>query len=101
MNRAGLEREDRGGQCDAGKRTNAERHDNPCSGGRDATRDCRASATSRACRSCRPPAERHATPFSAGRSPRLRLRRAFHRERGEWIVGSQYPCSKRNIGTML
>ncbi|RQT40549.1 hypothetical protein DF036_02760 [Burkholderia contaminans] len=42
-----------------------------------------------------------ATPFSAGRSPRLRLRRAFHRERGEWIVGSQYPCSKRNIGTML
>ncbi|RQT04015.1 hypothetical protein DF035_10690 [Burkholderia contaminans] len=42
-----------------------------------------------------------ATPLSAGRSPRLRLRRAFHRERGEWIVGSQYPCSKRNIGTML
>ncbi|ESS40654.1 hypothetical protein P355_2425 [Burkholderia cenocepacia KC-01] len=37
----------------------------------------------------------------AGRSPWFRLRRTFHRERGEWIVGSQYPCSKRNIGTML
>ncbi|RQU34915.1 hypothetical protein DF150_13785 [Burkholderia cenocepacia] len=37
----------------------------------------------------------------AGQSPRFRLRRTFHRERGEWIVGSQYPCSKRNIGTTL
>ncbi|AYZ63601.1 hypothetical protein EGY31_10525 [Burkholderia multivorans] len=26
---------------------------------------------------------------------------AFHRERGEPIVGSQYPRSKRNIGTTL
>ncbi|AYQ43458.1 hypothetical protein CVS37_32055 [Burkholderia lata] len=54
-----------------------------------------------ACRSSRPPAGRHATSQLAGRSPRLRLRRTFHRERGEWIVDSQYPCSKRNIGTML
>ncbi|RQZ62536.1 hypothetical protein DF057_09080 [Burkholderia cepacia] len=52
-----------------------------------------------ACRSSRPLPGRRAT-HPAGRSPRLRLRRAFHRERGEWIVGSQYPCSKRNIGTM-
>ncbi|GAU05393.1 hypothetical protein BSLA_02f3682 [Burkholderia stabilis] len=70
--------------------------------GRDATRDCRASATS-----CVPVMSSAAwVPFNegvkpAGRSPRFRLRRTFHRERGEWIVGSQYPCSKRIIGTML
>ncbi|RQR90623.1 hypothetical protein DIE04_27960 [Burkholderia sp. Bp8994] len=37
----------------------------------------------------------------AGRSPRFRLRGTCQRERGEPIVGSQYACSKRNIGTML
>ncbi|RQS65467.1 hypothetical protein DID96_26170 [Burkholderia sp. Bp8963] len=35
------------------------------------------------------------------RRPWFRLRRTLHRERGERIVGSQYPRSKRNIGTML
>ncbi|AYZ94504.1 hypothetical protein C6P87_09360 [Burkholderia sp. AU12872] len=34
------------------------------------------------------------------RSSRFRLRRTFQRERGERIVGSQYACRKRNIGTM-
>ncbi|RQS31096.1 hypothetical protein DIE03_14860 [Burkholderia sp. Bp8992] len=69
--------------------------------GRGATRACRASATSCApVTSCAAGgAIRCARP--AGRSPRFRLRRTFHRERGEWIVSSQYPCSKRNIGTML
>ncbi|PRE01406.1 hypothetical protein C6P77_10220 [Burkholderia ambifaria] len=41
------------------------------------------------------------TRAPAGRSPRFRLRRTCQRERGEPIVGSQYACSKRNIGTML
>ncbi|AXF24512.1 hypothetical protein CUJ89_29995 [Burkholderia pyrrocinia] len=38
---------------------------------------------------------------TGNRLPGFRLRRTLHRERGERIVDSQYPCSKRNIGTML
>ncbi|QDW54027.1 hypothetical protein FFI87_027995 [Burkholderia sp. KBS0801] len=69
--------------------------------GSDAPRDHRAAATSRVpvnsavAGGC----AKRASP--AGRSPRFRLRRTCQRERGEPIVGSQYACSKRNIGTTL
>ncbi|RQS47244.1 hypothetical protein DID99_30560 [Burkholderia sp. Bp8986] len=69
--------------------------------GRDATRDHRAPATSRVpvIFSVAGGIAHGASP--AGRSPRFRLRGTCQRERGEPIVGSQYACSKRNIGTML
>ncbi|RKU04032.1 hypothetical protein C7H84_07235 [Burkholderia sp. Nafp2/4-1b] len=53
-----------------------------------------------ACRWIFPSPGHRACATPAGRSPRLRLRGTCQRERGEPIVGSQYACSKRNIGTM-